>query len=143
TLRLNRTTGAPWPTNPFIKSSSRAARYVQTFGHRNVQGLTQRADGTLWSVEQGTDRDDEVNRLVHGGDYGYNPVPGYNETVPLTDQGLPGNQLAARWSSGPATQATSGASWIKGSRWGLYNGMLAVAALKDSHLLFMRFDSAG
>jgi glucose/arabinose dehydrogenase len=61
----------------------------------------------------------------------------------MTDQGLPGNQLAAKWSSGPATQATSGATWIKGSRWGLYNGMLAVAALKDSHLQFMRFDAAG
>jgi glucose/arabinose dehydrogenase len=143
TLRLNRKTGAPWPTNPLVKSSSRNARYVLTYGHRNVQGLAQRSDGSIWSVEQGTYRDDEVNRLVTGGDYGYNPVPGYNENVPMTDQGLPGNQLAAKWSSGPATQATSGGAWIRGSQWGLYNGMLAVAALKDSHLLLMRFDAAG
>ena len=46
------------------------ARYVHTYGHRNVQGLAERADGTLWSIEQGTDRDDEVNLLVNGGDYG-------------------------------------------------------------------------
>lgn len=143
TLRLNRKTGAPWPTNPFIHSDSRNARYVLTYGHRNVQGLAQRADGSVWSVEQGTYRDDEVNKLVTGGDYGYNPVPGYNESVPMTDQGLPGNQVAARWSSGPSTQATSGGTWIRGKKWGLYNGMLAVAALKDSHLLFMRFDAAG
>ena len=143
TLRLNRMTGAPWPTNPFIRSSSRNARYVVTYGHRNVQGLAQRSDGSLWSVEQGTSRDDEVNKLIGGGDYGYNPVPGYNESVPMTDQGLPGNQVAAKWSSGPSTQATSGGAWIRGSQWGLYDGMLAVAALKDSHLLFMRFDSAG
>ena len=52
-----------------------------TFGHRNVQGLAQRADGTLWSVEHGTDRDDEVNQLAGGDNYGWNPVPGYNETT--------------------------------------------------------------
>ena len=55
--------------NPFIKAAEHAKRYVHTFGHRNVQGLTQRADGTVWSVEQGTYRDDEVNRSA-GGDYG-------------------------------------------------------------------------
>ena len=142
-LRLNRFTGAPWPTNPFVHSGNRNARYVLTYGHRNVQGLSQRPDGTVWSVEQGTYRDDEVNKLVTGGDYGYNPVPGYNESVPMTDQGLPGNQLAARWSSGPTTRATSGGSWIRGKKWGLYNGMLAVATLKDSRMLFMRFDPAG
>ena len=114
-----------------------------TYGHRNVQGLSQRSDGTVWSIEQGTDRDDEVNRLVTGGDYGYNPVPGYNESVPMTDQGLPGTQITAKWRSGFPTRATSGGTWIRGKRWGVYNGMLAVATLKDSRMLFMRFDAAG
>ena len=74
-----------------------------------MQGLAQRADGTLWSVEHGPDRDDEVNLLRNGGDYGWNPVPGYNESVPMTDQGLPGKQVEAQWSSGFPTLATSGA----------------------------------
>jgi len=87
-LRLSRVTGAPYPRNPWINSSHFAARYLYTFGHRNVQGLARRWDGTLWSVEQGTYRDDEVNLLRNGGDYGYNPVPGYNESVPMTDQSL-------------------------------------------------------
>lgn len=143
TLRLNRFTGAPWPRNPFLRSRSRNARYVLTYGHRNVQGLAQRPDGTIWSVEHGTDRDDEVNRLSTGGDYGYNPVPGYNESVPMTDQGLPGTQLNARWRSGDPTLATSGGAWVVGQQWGDYNGTLAVAALKGERLLFMRFDSAG
>lgn len=143
TLRLNRFTGAPWPENPFVRSSSRNARYVLTYGHRNVQGLAQRADGTVWSVEHGPTRDDEINRLVTGGDYGWNPVPGYDESVPMTDQDLPGTQLEARWRSGFPTLATSGATWVRGSQWGLYNGMLAVAALKGSRLMFMRFDAAG
>ena len=143
TLRLNRFTGAPWPGNPFIGSSSRNARYVLTFGHRNVQGLAQRLDGSVWSVEHGSNRDDEVNKLITGGDYGWNPVPGYNESVPMTDQGLPGTQQNARWRSGFPTIATSGAAWVRGTQWGLYNGTLAVAALKGSRVLFMRFDAAG
>jgi aldose sugar dehydrogenase len=143
TLRLNRFTGAPWPGNPFVHSGNRSARYVYTYGHRNVQGLSQRSDGSMWSVEQGTNRDDEVNLLVAGGDYGYNPVPGYDESVPMTDQSLPGTQINAKWRSGFPTRATSGGSWIYGKEWGAYNGTLAVAALKDSEVLFMRFSAAG
>ena len=89
-----------------------------TYGHRNVQGLAQRSDGSIWSVEHGTDRDDEVNRLSTGGDYGWNPTPGYNESRPMTDQGLPGTQLNARWRSGKPTIATSGAAWVRGKQWG-------------------------
>ena len=143
TLRLNRATGAPYPGNPFSFSSNRAAKYIYTYGHRNVQGLAQRGDGSLWSVEQGTYRDDEVNKLVSGGDYGYNPVPGYNESVPMTDDSLPGTQVHARWSSGDPTLATSGGTWVRGSQWGDYQNTLAVAALKASRIVFMKFDAAG
>lgn len=142
TLRINRFTGAPWPSNPYAGASS-ARRYVHTFGHRNVQGLAQRADGSLWAVEHGPDRDDEVNLLVNGGDYGWNPVPGYNESVPMTDQGLPGTQVDARWRSGVPTVATSGADFLSGSRWGALEGALAVACLKASRLIFMTFDASG
>ena len=143
TLRLDRMSGAPWPTNPYVGSPQRARRYVHTFGHRNLQGLAQRADGTLWSVEHGPDRDDEVNLLVDGGDYGWHPVPGYNEGVPMTDQSLPGPQVAARWRSGSPTLATSGASFVRGRRWGALDGSLAVAALKASRLVFLTFDRDG
>jgi glucose/arabinose dehydrogenase len=143
TLRLNRFTGAAWKDNPFIGSSSRNRRYVTTYGHRNVQGLAQRSDGTIWSAEHGPDIDDEINRITVGGDYGWNPVPGYNENVPMTDQSLPGTQIPARWSSGNPTKATSGIAWVKGNQWGAYRGTLAVAALKASQMLFMRFDAKG
>ena len=141
-LRVHRRTGAPMPDNPYADASS-ARRYVWTYGHRNVQGLAQRPDGTLWSVEHGSYRDDEVNLLVPGGDYGWNPVPGYDESVPMTDQSLPGTQQEARWSSGDPTIATSGAAWVRGSQWGRLEGTLAVAALKGSRVLFMRFDQDG
>jgi glucose/arabinose dehydrogenase len=142
TLRLDRFTGAPWPSNPFATASG-ARRYVHTYGHRNVQGVTERADGTLWSVEQGTDRDDEVNLLVNGGDYGYNPVPGYNESVPMTDQSLPGHQVPARWRSGYPTLATSGGSFVNGPKWGALDGAMAVACLKASRVVFLTFNGKG
>jgi hypothetical protein len=70
------------------------------------------------SVEHGTYRDDEVNRLVAGGNHGWNPVPGYDETKPMTDFSLPGRPLGARWSSGQPTVATSGATWLRRGRLG-------------------------
>ena len=141
-LRVHRRTGAPMGDNPFAGAVS-ARRFVWTYGHRNVQGLAQRADGTLWSVEHGSFRDDEVNLLVAGGDYGWNPVPGYDESVPMTDQSLPGEQQDAAWSSGDPTVATSGAAWVHGDQWRRLDGTLAVAALKAGEVLFMRFDEAG
>jgi glucose/arabinose dehydrogenase len=143
TLMLNRITGRPWPRNPFVNAANRTQRYVHTYGHRNVQGIAQRADGSLWSAEHGPDRDDEVNLLKNGGDYGWNPVPGYNESVPMTDRSLPGKQVEARWSSGFPTVATSGASFVSGREWGWYDGTLAVAALKAGELLFMKVDRNG
>jgi glucose/arabinose dehydrogenase len=146
TLRLNRFSGKPWPTNRWADATNRTKRYIHTWGHRNVQGLAQRADGTLWSVEHGPDRDDEVNLLRNGADYGWNPVPGYNESVPMTDQSLPGKQVDARWASGFPTLATSGADWLPTARisgWGSYRGTLAVAALKAARVLFLEFDNQG
>ncbi len=108
-----------------------------------MQGLAQRADGSLWSVEHGSYRDDEVNKLVKGGDYGWHPVPGYDESVPMTDQSLPGKQREARWSSGDPTVAPGGASFVVGKKWGALRGTLAVAVLKDQRVLFMKFDDRG
>lgn len=135
--------GKPSRHNPWPRAASRAKRYVFTYGHRNVQGLARRPGGEMWSVEHGTDRDDEVNLLKAGGDYGWNPGPGYDDDVPMTDHSLPGTQVSARWSSGNPTLATSGAAWVRGAKWGDLNGTLAVAALASERLLFMKFDRQG
>jgi aldose sugar dehydrogenase len=142
TLRLNRMTGKPWPSNPFINGKGKR-RYVLTYGHRNVQGLAQRRDGSLWSAEHGPFRDDEVNKLRAGGDYGWHPVPGYNESVPMTDHSLPGPQVGARWRSGSPTVATSGATFVRGDKWGTLKGTLAVACLKASRVVFLKFGRTG
>ncbi|MET1038748.1 MAG: PQQ-dependent sugar dehydrogenase [Aeromicrobium sp.] len=150
-LRVDARSGRPVASNPFIRSSSRTKQRVFTYGHRNVQGLARRADGTTWSVEQGSYRDDEVNKLVKKGNYGWNPVrrapgdPAYNEGAnsPMTDRSLPGVQRGAKWRSGNRTFATSGAAFVTASSWGDWRGALAVASLKDTSLRLLRFSPAG
>lgn len=139
-LRVRPPTGAGWPGNPFAGAEDAMQRRVFTYGHRNVQGLALRPDGRMWSAEHGPDRDDEVNLLRAGGNYGWDPQgPGYDESVPMTDFSLPGRQVAARWRSGVPTLAVSGATWLTGKRWGGYRGRLVVAALKNSAVTMMRF----
>jgi glucose/arabinose dehydrogenase len=131
TLRVNKDGTAP-ADNPFASRGGRAA-LVWTFGHRNVQGLALRPGTTqMWSAEHGPDRDDEVNLLAKGGNYGWNPVPGYNENVPMTDTVEFPSAVRARWSSGIPTVATSGATFLSGSAWGKWEGALAVAELKNT-----------
>ena len=143
-LRVDPFTGAGVAGNPFITSSNARTRKIFTYGHRNVQGLTLRpGTSQMWSVEHGTDRDDEVNALLAGGNYGWDPVPGYNETVPMTDTTKFPNAVPARWSSGFPTIATSGGIFLSGTQWGSWNGAIAVANLKGSHLRVFRLDSAG
>jgi aldose sugar dehydrogenase len=141
-LRVNRFTGKGMPGNPFAQATNANTRRIYTYGHRNVQGLAWRPGDTMWSVEHGPDRDDEVNRLVPGGNYGWNPVPGYNESVPMTDLAEFPHAIVAKWSSGFPTVATSGAAWLSDPRWKSLRGVLAVAALKDSALRLMRFNDA-
>jgi glucose/arabinose dehydrogenase len=118
---------------------------VWTLGHRNVQGLAVRpGSGQVFSVEHGPTRDDEVNLLQPGGNYGWDPDGGgtYDESVPMTDPEIPG-AIAAVWSSGAPTLATSGATFLDGDQWRDYDGLLLVALLKARGVLALRLDDAG
>jgi glucose/arabinose dehydrogenase len=130
-LRVTRD-GNPYPGNPF-------GTRIFNYGHRNVQGVAFAANGSGMSVEHGTDRDDEVNLIVPG-DFGWDPVPGYNETVPMTRS--TGAWLPV-WSSGFPTIAPSGATFLTGSQWEGWDGALAVAVLKGQHLRIMFPDANG
>jgi glucose/arabinose dehydrogenase len=138
TLRVNRFNGAGVPGNA-VGGDPR----IYTYGHRNVQGLALRGNGQLFSVEHGTDRDDEVNILQVGRNYGWDPVPGYNESRPMTDFGKFPGAVGAIWSSGFPTIATSGGSFLEGSQWQGWNGALAVSALAGQHLRILFVDTQG
>ena len=137
-LRVDPTTGAGAPTNPFAPSR------VYTYGHRNMQGLALRpGTSQMWSVEHGPEFDDEINLLVAGRNYGWDPVPGYNQGVPMTDLVKFPGAIEARWSSGSSTLATSGGIFLEGTQWGVWEGRLAVATLKDSKLRLFEFTPEG
>jgi glucose/arabinose dehydrogenase len=126
--------GNACPTNPGIGIPNFDDR-VWSWGHRNVQGIAFMPNGGGYSVEHGTNRDDEVNVLFQG-NFGWNPIPGYNESQPMTAPGF----LEAAWSSGFPTIAPSGATMLSGAQWRGWNGALAVAVLKGSKLLVVFFD---
>ena len=132
TLRVDASTGEAAPDNPF---GSR----VYTYGHRNPQGLALRP-GTreMWLVEHGPSTDDEVNKLVAGGNYGWNAVLGL-----MTDLEQFPDAIEAKWSSGYPTFATSGGVFLEGEQWGVWEGRLAVATLKYSRLILFEFTPSG
>jgi glucose/arabinose dehydrogenase len=137
-LRVDPDTGAGVAGNPFASSANATTRRIFSFGHRNVQGLAIRpVNATLWSAEHGPDRDDEVNRGVSG-NFGWNPVPGYDESVPMTDRAEFPNAVGARWSSGVPTVAPAGITWLSGERWGIWDDRLVVATLKGQSLLVLQ-----
>lgn len=119
---------------------------IYSYGHRNIQGAAfykTPLNGVIgYSVEQGSNRDDEVNELVQG-NFGRDPVPGYNDNSPMTDLKKFPKAISAVWSSGFPTLATSGGTLIFGDNWGNYNNALAVAALKGSQLRIFLFDAKG
>ena len=136
-LRVDAATGAAVAGNP---SGSR----IYTYGHRNVQGLARRpGTNQMWSVEHGPTVDDEINLLSAGGNYGWDPVPSYNEGVPMTDLVKFPGAVEASWSSGNHTLATSGGIFLEGEDWGEWDGRLAVAALKAQLLHVFEFTADG
>ncbi len=147
TLRLDPATGDPLPDNPFADESG-AQRLVFTYGHRNVQGVALRDNGQLFTAEHGPTIDDEVNLLVPGGNYGWDPAQGgtqggYDEGVPMTDTRRYPDAVGAIWSSGKPTVALAGATFLSGEDWGAWDGALAVATLKGSKLMVFSLDAAG
>ena len=139
-LRMTRD-GAPAPGNP----GGAWDPYVVSIGHRNPQGLAFRpSDGATFVTEHGTGCDDEINLVVAGANYGWNPVGGgggYDENAPMTSPSIAGARPAV-WSSGCPTIAPAGATFVAGAQWGAWSDRLAVAVLKGTRLSFVRIDGA-
>lgn len=140
-LRVDGNTGTAAPGNPFTAPNDPR---IYNYGHRNIQGLAARpGTSQMYNAEHGTDRDDEVNLLYSGANYGWDPVPGYNETTRMTDFSKFPNAIGAVWSSGFPTTALSGITFLSGSQWMAWNGTLVGANLKGSHLRMWTLDFAG
>lgn len=75
-LRVNSDGSAP-SDNPFFSNANANAKKVYSFGHRNSYGFTFHGHtGHLWETENGPSDNDEINRVVSGGNYGWPTVRG-------------------------------------------------------------------
>jgi PQQ-dependent dehydrogenase (s-GDH family) len=74
-LRINEDGSIP-DDNPLLDG---VRSHVFSYGHRNPQGMAFGPDGVLYSAEHGQDTDDEVNRIVAGGNYGWPLIAGYQD----------------------------------------------------------------
>jgi glucose/arabinose dehydrogenase len=145
-LRIDKA-GTPIPGNPYIGVAGDDRIY--TSGHRNVQGIAFRPGTSApFSAEHGPGVQDELNRLVSGANYGWDPVPGYNEGVPMTDTVKFPGAVGATWNSGGLTVAPSGLAFLDGAQWGTWNGRAVLACLDfddniGRRLITLRLNSAG
>ncbi len=75
-LRVNPDGSAP-NDNPFFSNTNANAKRVFSLGHRNSYGFTFHSHtGHLWETENGPGDNDEINRAVAGGNYGWPTVGG-------------------------------------------------------------------
>lgn len=75
-LRVNPDGSAP-VDNPFFSNANVNAKKVFSLGHRNSYGFTFHPHTThLWESENGPSDNDEINRVVVGGNYGWPTVRG-------------------------------------------------------------------
>ncbi len=143
-LRLNTDGSAP-ADNPFVNQPGDDR--IFTYGHRNPQGIAfQPGTGQPYSIEHGPDKNDEVNRLVAGGNGGWDPNNGgsYDQSVPMTDLQKFPNAMIPAWRSGDSgTVAPSGGTFLTGSQWKAWQNQLVVAFLKDSKARVMFLDGNG
>lgn len=117
---------------------------IFNYGHRNVQGIMlfdTPKDGVYgYSIEHGSDVDDEVN-LLKSGNFGWAPKVTYVESgIPMTDLNRFPDAISAIWSSGNPTIAPSGGTFLHGEQWGTWNGSVAMAVLKNKELRILTFD---
>jgi glucose/arabinose dehydrogenase/putative cell wall-binding protein len=135
-LRMNREGGTP-ADNPVIGG---LRNIVYSMGHRNVQGLAIRpGTGQVYAVEHGPNVNDEINRIVAGGNYGW-PCHTGNVTSAC---GSSATTIGSLWASGGSTIATSGGTFVGGSQWADYNGQLFVTTLKESDVRRFTINQAG
>ncbi len=112
-------------------------------GHRNVQGLAQLPTGQLWTSEHGNIVEDEVNRIVPGGNYGWPWVEGACDEQHEREYCDSAGVIEPMWSSGSITFAPSGMAYYGHNRYPELTNSLLVAFLKSSMLMQLKLDESG
>jgi glucose/arabinose dehydrogenase len=122
---------------------------IYAFGFRNPQGLAFRANGDAYTCEHGPNSDDEVTRLVAGGNGGWDPVDpngsqtywGYNGTV-MTDLTKFPTAMRPTWALADS-MGMAGCTFVTGPQWRDWNGALAVGILGGERIYILRLNQTG
>ena len=89
--------------NPFFNTLQAPFSAIYSLGHRNSFGFTFHPHtNDLWETENGTDANDEINRILAGGNYGWPLILGIGN-----DPNCP-NCINPVWSSGTTRFAPTG-----------------------------------
>ncbi|MCY7304858.1 MAG: PQQ-dependent sugar dehydrogenase [Rhodoferax sp.] len=153
-LRVTRD-GAPAPAN---NAPAGFDARIFTYGHRNVQGIDFRpGSGQPFIAEHGPNHNDEVTRLVAGGNGGWDPqnrpqlncadgycgYAGNASTMPMTDRARFPNALRPSWTNNGASEGLSPLTFLMGARWLGWNGRLAVGMLAGQRVEVLALDADG
>lgn len=114
--------------NPFTGSP------VYALGLRNAQGLAWDRHGNLYASEFGPNRDDELNRIVPGGNYGWPEVTGRAGDPRFIDPIEVRQPPEASW---------SGIAVLSGGAIGQWEGDLFATALRGQRLWRFSLDAGG
>jgi glucose/arabinose dehydrogenase len=133
-LRINLDGSIP-ADNPFNNSP------VWSYGHRNPQGLVF-ANNKLYASEHGPDKDDEINLIEKGRNYGWPNVNGFcDESGENTF--CSNNNVREPLKSWTPTIAPSGLTYYNHSLIPQWKNSLILAVLKGSRIIRVQLDDAG
>ncbi|MER2997465.1 PQQ-dependent sugar dehydrogenase [Pontibacter populi] len=114
---------------------------VWSLGHRNAQGLVF-AKGKLYSSEHGPEKDDEINIIQKGGNYGWPDVNGFCDEAGEQSFCNEKNVVEPLVSYTP-TIAVSGMDYYDNAQIPQWKNSLLVATLKDRTLYQFKLNEAG
>lgn len=134
---------------------------IFTYGHRNIQGVAFRADlNQIFIAEHGPGHTDEVNQLISGANYGWDPAPepgvkcadnycGYisnkidGTLTPMTDLKKFPKAILPIWTNGGMSQGTGPLTFVNGAKWKSWNGRLLVGIMRSQRLAVLQLDARG
>jgi glucose/arabinose dehydrogenase len=132
-LRINRDGSIP-ADNPIMPGNHEPSA-VYSMGHRNPQGIAfEPGTGQVWAAEHGPSVDDEINRILPGANYGWPCYTGAGNPFIPSGCGPASAYSNPAWTSGAATIATSGMTFLDHPLWEAWAGTAVVGQLKEQDL---------
>ncbi len=133
-LRMDPTTGAGLPDNPFYDGEGPNEDRIWALGLRNPFGMAfDPATGELWLSDNGPACGDEINRIVRGGNYGW-PLSGPECVDPGEDY------IPPLWNWGNTRIVPTGTTFYQGNTLPYWYGHLFVCSWSTGRLHRLQLD---